>query len=100
MDELIVYLILKTGWTLEYATELVKNLDIKKLNALVAEMRFQDEMAEYRNASNFAMILATYANSVSKGRRYRVKNFIGEAPRRDDADELTQAAQKEGIKLG
>ena len=98
MDELIVYIILNTGWTLEYTTELVKNLPIKKLNAFIKELQYQKSLEDYKIASNFALIVATMASS-SK-RKYKVTDIVGRPPQREiKQNVLSDAAKREGIIL-
>ncbi len=98
MDELIVFLILKTGWTLEYTTNLVKKLSIPKLNALIAEICYQEDLEQYRTACNFAMIVITLVSS--KRRRYRISDIVGKKPRRkNEVDDISKAAEKAGIIL-
>lgn len=95
-DEIIVFLILKTGWTLEYTTNLVKTLPLKKLNKLVQEIQFQQSIEDYKTASNFAMLLANWASAQGK-RKYKITDFIGQAPRKSRENTLVEAAEKEGI---
>lgn len=99
IDELIVFLMRSfPGWTLEYTTNLVLNLPIKKLNALTEELRFQKAMEDYQIASNFAMIISNWASSKSRGRKYKITDFIGEPPSRSGkTGALTEAAEKQGI---
>lgn len=98
MDELIIFIIRETGWTLDYTTELVKNLPIKKLNAFIKELQYQKSLEDYKIASNFALIVATMASS-SK-RKYKVTDIIGRPPQREvKKDVLTDAAKREGIIL-
>lgn len=98
MDEVIVFLMREFGWTLEYTVELVNNLDIDKLQALIKETRFQRAEQDYRMASNFAMIIASWATAQGK-KKYRIVDFIGNPPRRDDYQDpdLRGIAERQGI---
>jgi len=98
MDELIVFIIRETGWSLEYTTNLIKTLPIKKLNTLVGELQYQKALEDYRMAANFALIVATMASS--KKRKYKVTDIIGHPPKRkDEPDKFKQAVEKAGIKI-
>ncbi|MDD5220678.1 MAG: hypothetical protein PHV11_08935 [Candidatus Bipolaricaulis sp.] len=98
MDELIVFLILKTGWSLEYTTNLVNKLPIPKLNALLAEIFYQEDLQQYRTACNFAMIVITLVSS--KRRRYKISDVVGKKPRRkNEVEDINKAAEKAGIIL-
>lgn len=100
MDELIVFLMREFGWTLEYTTGLVNNLEIGKLLALVREARFQRTEEDYRTARNFAMQLANWASSHGK-RKYRISEFIGNPPKRESQEgpDLRLVAARQGIKV-
>ena len=102
MDELVVFLMREFGWTLEYTTNLVLTLPLKKLNALIEELKYQKAAENYQIASNFAMIISNWASARSKNKRYKITDFIGEPPRRGSLVEgtgLTEAAHKVGIIL-
>ena len=102
MDELIVFLMREFGWTLEYTQNLAKTLPLKKLNALIAEVKFQKSVDDYQLASNFAMVIANWASAQTKGKRYKVTDFIGQPPNREAPKKypsLTEVAEKQGIKL-
>ena len=102
MDELIVFLMREFGWTLEYTQNLIRKLPLKKLNALIAEVKFQKSVDDYQIASNFAMVIANWASAQSKNKRYKVTDFIGQPPSRETPKEyptLTEVAEKQGIKL-
>jgi len=88
MDELVVFLMREFGWSLEYTINLVQTLPVKKLNALVRELRYQKAMDDYKQAANTAMIVACLASS--KQRRRSVKDIIGQPPRRTDGKETSQ----------
>ena len=98
MDELVVFLIRELGWSLEYTVELVKTLPIKKLNALIEELKYQKDIENYQIASNFAMVLSNWASSKGK-RSYSISDFIGQPPTRGKKDDLLGAAEREGIIL-
>jgi hypothetical protein len=98
MDELIVYLCLVCHWTFEYSCKFVRETNVKKLNAFVEELQYQKAVEDYRQAANFAVIVATLASS--KQRKYKVQDIIGQPPaRKVEPSELKQAADKAGIKL-
>lgn len=98
MDSVIVYLIRQTGWSLEYATDLVRDLPAEKLNALLTEMSYQQACDDYKLACNSAMIIATWVNANSR-RRYSLSHFVGYPPRREEEQNRLKAATKlAGIK--
>lgn len=98
MDEIIVFLILRTGWTLEYTTNLVKTLPVKKLNSLIDEMTYQKAMDDYRSLCNSALIVATLVSS--KNRRYKISEIAGQSPKRkQEPEKIKVAAKKAGIKI-
>lgn len=99
MDELVVFLMRQFGWSLEYTTDLVRNLEIGKLNTLVAEVKYQKAVEDYDRASNFAMAIANWASAQGK-RKYRIKDFIGPRPRREPqtkAEVETEQRVKENL---
>lgn len=99
MDELIVFLMREFGWTLEYASELVGRLPLRKLNALVEELRYQKALDDYKMSANFAMVLANWASAQGK-RKFRSTDFIGQAPQRKGAETSVWVMAKEkGIKI-
>jgi hypothetical protein len=76
----------------------VRETNVKKLNAFVEELQYQKAVEDYRQASNFAVIVCTLASS--KQRKYKVQDIIGQPPaRKVKPSELKQAADKAGIKL-
>ena len=77
-NELIVFVIRETGWSLEY----VQQMSLATLSTLVEEMKFQKAIEDYNLMSGFALIVATLASS--KNRRYRVEEIIGSPPTRKD----------------
>ena len=96
-NELVVFIIRETGWTLEY----VQDLPIETLNALVEELRYQKAMDEYKQAYNAALIASILANQRSR-RRYQPTDLIGQPPERkevDKGDKLSKLARKQGIKM-
>lgn len=97
MDELIVWLCLTLGWTFDEAHTFVTKTAIKKLNAFVEELKYQKEVENYQIASNFALVIKTWANAQKKGNHYRVSDFIGQPPHRKV--NLFEAAKKANIKL-
>ncbi len=100
IDQLIVYLCLTLGWTFEYACDFVKNQDVKKLQTFVKELQYQKSVEDYRYASNFAMALSVWANSLKKGNHYKVSDFIGQPPQREGyKPKLKRIAEVEGIKM-
>ncbi len=96
MDELIIWLVRHTGWTLEYTTNLVQTLPTEKLNLFIREFQYQEALEDYKIASNFAMIIANWASSQGK-HRYRVTDFIGNPPQQ--TNKLSKAIKNEGIKI-
>ncbi len=100
MDEIVVFLMREFGWTLEYATNLAKKLPLKKLNVLIDETKYQKSVDEYNLAANFALIISVWLNSQTKGRKYKITDFIGQYPQRKGQENiLEKAAKKEGIIL-
>lgn len=98
MDELICWLILRTGWTFEYTTNLVETLPVKKLNVLVDEMTYQKAMEDYKSLCNAALIVSTLVSS--KNRRYKISEIAGIPPKRKkEPEKIRVAAQKAGIKI-
>lgn len=98
MDEIIVFFMREFGWSLEYTTNLVKTLPIKRLNALIEEVRYQKAMEDYRQASCSAMIVACLVSD--KAHRRNVKDIIGYPPqRRVSKKKLSTIAQKQGINI-
>jgi len=97
-NELIVFVIRETGWSLEY----VRDLSITQLYAFAAELAYQKQMDEYHMATNFGMMIATWANA--KGRRkFNVQDFVGNPPQRQridkEVDDIWTLAQMNGIKI-
>jgi hypothetical protein len=83
---------------LEYATELVKTLPIKKLNAMVDEMTYQRAMDDYKLLCNFSLIIATMVST--KQRKYKVSEIAGQPPhRKQEPEKIKAAAKKAGIKV-
>jgi hypothetical protein len=100
MDELIVYLCLNLHWTFPEACRFVNETPLKKVKAFVSELQYQKSMEDYRIASNAALIIATWANAQKKGNHYKVKDFIGQPPQRQDTpNKLKTAIEKANIKL-
>ena len=101
MDELIVMFMREFGWTLEYTTDLISKLPIKKLNALTEELRYQKGVDAYNEAYHTASIVCTIINTTPRRnpRTYKVEEFIGRPPRRRTAKEiaLIDAARAQGI---
>ena len=100
MDELIVLFMRRFGWTLEYTVNLVNTLPLNKLQVLIKEVKFQKALEDYEVARNFAMVIANWASAQGK-KRYRISDFIGSPPRRDDYKEpdLREIARQKGIIL-
>jgi len=64
------------------------------------ELQYQKSLSDYQIAANSAMIISTWANAQKKGSRYKIKDFIGNPPQRNNAKEtLIKASEKAGIKL-
>lgn len=102
MDEVIVFLMREFGWTLEYTQNLVRTLPLKKLNALIAEVKFQRAVDDYQLASNSAMIIANWASAQAKNKKYKISDFIGQPPRRAKPEKppsLQEVAGKQGIRM-
>jgi len=98
MDELIVFLMRRFGWTLDYTVELVNTLPVQKLQALIKEAKFQEVTEDYKTARNFAMVLANWASAQGK-KKYKITDFIGGPPKREDHKEpdLKEMAMRKGI---
>ncbi len=91
-DELIVFVIRETGWTLEY----VRELPLDDLFALVKELSYQKAIDEYKMALNFAMVISNWATAMSKHKRYRPTQFVGEPPdRKAFIKEVTSDEEKD-----
>lgn len=100
MDELIVYLCFTLHWTFPEAAKFVRETPLRKVKAFMAELQYQKAFEDYKIASNSALIIATWANAQKKGNHYRITDFIGKPPQREDApDKLKKAIEKAGIKL-
>jgi hypothetical protein len=87
-NELIVFLIRKTGWTLEYIT----SLPLSKLTTLSKELGYQNETELYRLGSYHAM---TAIMQAKKGTR--ITDFIGQPPRRDPKGKENNLAKTEEL---
>jgi hypothetical protein len=100
MDELIVYLCLTLHWTFPEACRFVNETPLKKMRAFVKELQYQKAMEDYREAANFTIIIATWANAQKKGNHFKTTDFIGQPPQRKDSpDKLKKAIEKANIKL-
>ena len=100
IDTTIVYLCFVLGWTFDYACEFVNKTPLKKLKMFMAELEYQKSIRDYQISSNSAMIICTWANSLKKGNRYRITDFIGKLPQRTNTkNKLAEAAEKANIKL-
>lgn len=84
LDEVVAMVAAKTGWTLEY----IYALPVRSLRALVTELAWQQQVERWQTAHNFALCLANWANASSKARRYKITDFIGEAPERKERQEV------------
>jgi len=78
LNELITFVARQTGWNLEY----ICRLPYAKLRILASELQYQKELDEYNLASCFGMVIATWANAQTKAKRFKVQDFVGNAPRR------------------
>jgi len=97
-DELVAFVIKETGWTLEY----IRNLPLKDLYLLVDELSYQKQLDDYRQACNFAAVMATLINLWSK-RKVRPQELVGQPPKRQNITRkelsIWQIAEKTGIKI-
>lgn len=94
-DEVIVYVIRKTGWPLDY----VRSMNIRDLKPFVEELKHQEGMKNYRLAypiyDCFAMLFTAFGK-----RRYTAEDFMGEMPQRKlEEVNIWQAAEKAGIRV-
>lgn len=81
MDEVVVFLMRQFRWTLEYTVHLVTTLETGRLNTLIKEVQYQKALDDYAMACNFGMLIANWASAQGK-RKYTVRQFIGNKPRR------------------
>lgn len=94
-NEIIVFIVRKTGWTLEY----VRALSLKDLQLFVEELNHQEEIADYVMRYNFAICLANWANSQGR-KKYRPEQFIGGMPQRKIEEvDIWRLAKKAGIRM-
>lgn len=97
MDELIVFFMREFGWTLEYTRNLVKTLPIKKLNALIAETKYQKAVDDYNLKITLFNIVTNPHTKHPKGGG----ELLGQPPSRNGkgkTGDLYKAAEKVGIK--
>lgn len=99
MDDVVVFLMREYGWELEYTTNLVRTLSVKKLNALIDETQHQRAIDDYRQAANSALIVACLVSD--RHHRKGVKDIIGRPPERKvrTRSKLSQIAKKQGITI-
>lgn len=98
MNEAIVYLARKLGWTLKEIGELTP----KQFNEIIKEVQFQEAQERYRVDHAVASILAAIYNTVptKSGRRYRASEFLGyQEPTRGKEKTLEELAKEKGIQM-
>jgi len=98
LDEIITLVVRETGWSLEY----VQQMPFAILCKLVEELDYQKKLDDYKTASYFAMVIATYLNAHTKDRKFKIKDFIGDPPQRRKEGGIS-LAHKTGatiVKLG
>ncbi len=98
-NELIVYLVRKTGWSLEYC----RSIPINELYTLVNEMRYQEAVDDYRLAAKFALIAIIMIRLLAKG-KMNVEDLIGPPPERGalytgGKKDLWQMAKEAGLRI-
>ena len=97
-DELVAFVIKETGWTLEY----IRNLPLKDLYLLADELSYQKQMDDYRQACNFAAVIAKLNNLWSK-RKVIPQEIVGQPPKRQNImrkeTDIWQIAEKTGIRI-
>lgn len=86
LNELIVFLLRETGWSLEY----IRALHPAEINALVSELKYQKALDQYAAAMNAAMVAASICTMLSGQSRYpkkyEPKDFVSEPPKREGAE--------------
>lgn len=93
-DELIVFVIRETGWSLEY----VRGIPYEVLSILTDELSYQKAVDNYNR--NYPLGIIAAILSSDKTHQRKPKDFIGRPPeRKRKGDELWQQAKKEGIKI-
>ena len=97
MNDAIVYIARKLGWSLREIGELTP----KQFNEIMEELQFQESQERYRQDHNVASILAAIANTVpTKSHKvYKARDFIGAEPAREKERPLEELAKEKGIKL-
>ena len=93
-NELIVFVIRETGWSLEY----IRQIPYAQLTILVSELSHQKAVDVYNRNHPLGIIAAILASDANHKRR--AEDFIGRPPqRKGKGDDLWEQAKKEGIKI-
>ena len=92
-NELIVFVIRETGWSLEY----IRKIPFEQLSILVSELSYQKAVDVYNRNHPLGIIAAILASDTNHKRR--PEDFIGRPPERKRKGDLWKQAEKEGIKL-
>lgn len=77
LNELMVFIIRQTGWSLEY----IRAIPFAQLQALEAELRYQKALDNYQRTADFAMVIANWASAQGK-RKFSMTDFMDEIPKR------------------
>lgn len=92
-NELIVFVIRETSWSLEY----VRSIPYDQLLALTNELVYQKAVDEYKRDYPLATLLAVLTSDKNKHRK--PEDFLGKSPQRKGGNTLWQKAQSAGIKI-
>jgi len=102
VNESAIYLSRQTGWTLDE----VGSLSPEQFRKVLEEVRFQEREDDYREAYNFASVMATIANvnRGKNGRHWKASDFVGQPPERkskekpkDEIQDIVDRCQERGI---
>lgn len=98
-NEMIVFVISETGWTLDY----IRNMSFLDFIVVQNELMYIKARRDYQLMQGFASLMATTVNcNVGRGgRTYKAEDFIGSPPTRikEGETDLWTIAKTEGIRL-
>lgn len=93
-NELIVFLIRETGWTLEY----VRRIPYTEFALLVDELSYQKAVDDYNRNYPLGIIAAILASD--RTHQKRPSDFIGRPPeRKNKGDDTWKQAKEAGVKI-
>lgn len=94
----VAFLARKLGWTLAE----IRSLSPQQARDIVAEVRYQEQMEEYKHNQGLAMLLAAIYNTIPRkrgSRVFRMQDFLtSDQPRRQSEPTYRELAEKLGIK--